>query len=260
MGLVNENMSDKIKIIGIDCAAQPMKMGLAIGLLKNATVTVESVQYGLSDPPKFVADAMQTSMPVLLALDAPLGWPAPMGAALAMHNAAEQVSISPNALFRRDTDRFVKKSIGKQPLDVGADRIARTAWSAVNLLAEIRQLTGEGIPLAWNNDRISDWFCIEVYPAATLEAYGLSSRGYKGKKTEHQAAREKLIFNLGVSLTMSDDVKSKMVSNDDAFDSVICLLAAADFLRGNSMQPENMDTARKEGWIWVRGKRDSGCS
>lgn len=253
-------MNCEVKIVGIDCAVQPKKMGIAVGLLSSGSIKVESIQHGLSNPTQFIADAMQMSIPVLLALDAPLGWPAPMGEELADHYAADRVSVPPNMIFRRDTDRFVKKTIGKQSLDVGADRIARTAWSAVNLLAEVRRLTGSNIPLAWSSGMIHESSCIEVYPAATLEAQGLSSRGYKGNKPVHCESRKNLFAKLNVTLELADYLKRTAVSNDDAFDSLICLLAAVDFLEGKAMRPENIDTARKEGWIWVRSKRDDSST
>ncbi len=39
-------------------------------------------------------------------------------------------------------------------------------------------------------------------------------------------------------------------------DSVLCLLAASDFLADKTYSPpaDKMDTVEKEGWIWVRRK------
>ncbi len=84
-----------------------------------------------------------------LALDAPLGWPAVLGETLGPHIAGESLDGTPNELFRRQTDHFIKAVIGRQPLDVGADRIARTAHAALGLLEQLRQLTGQPVPLAW---------------------------------------------------------------------------------------------------------------
>lgn len=68
-----------------------------------------------------------------------------MGQALNYHYAAEGVSIGPNDLFRRETYRFIKRNVGKQPLDVGADRIARTAHAALKVIEELRLLTSKPI-------------------------------------------------------------------------------------------------------------------
>jgi hypothetical protein len=46
-----------------------------------------------------------------------------------------------------------------------------------------------------------------------------------------------------------------LVDNADAFDSVVCLLAAADFIRGLCYAPPDLTTARREGWIWVKNGR-----
>jgi hypothetical protein len=42
------------------------------------------------------------------------------------------------------------------------------------------------------------------------------------------------------------------VTNDDAFDAVVCLLAGKDFLQGEVYPPADPDQARQEGWIWVK--------
>lgn len=56
-----------------------------------------------------------------------MGWPANMGQVLYNHNTGQLIDVHSNDLFRRETDKFIKKNLRKQPLDVGADRIARTA-------------------------------------------------------------------------------------------------------------------------------------
>ena len=44
------------------------------------------------------------------------------------------------------------------------------------------------------------------------------------------------------------------MENAHVLDSVMCCVAALDFLQGKSIRPrfEDMDKATKEGWIWVR--------
>jgi len=43
-----------------------------------------------------------------------------------------------NAMFRRTTDLFIQTTLKKTPLDVGADRIARTAYATVAVLGNLR--------------------------------------------------------------------------------------------------------------------------
>ena len=85
-------------------------------------------------------------MPALLAIDTPLGWPVRLGCALTNHRAGEPIAADADRLFRRDTDRFIKLKLGKTPLDVGADQIARTAHTALCLLNGLRQCLDETVP------------------------------------------------------------------------------------------------------------------
>jgi hypothetical protein len=61
------------------------------------------------------------------AIDAPLGWPKPLAETLIDHRAGLPIETPANAMFRRTTDLFIQRKLKKTPLDVGADRIARTA-------------------------------------------------------------------------------------------------------------------------------------
>lgn len=71
-------------------------------------------------------------------MDAPLGWPRPLGPALSDHRAGEPIDPPADTLFHRETDGVVHRTVGKRPMEVGADRIARTARSAVELIGELR--------------------------------------------------------------------------------------------------------------------------
>jgi hypothetical protein len=142
-----------IQLIGIDCATEDARIGLAHGSADGADLHVLDARQCSRDQP-----AMQTigewittreHTQTLLAIDAPLGWPAALGEALAGHQAGDAISVGAHDLFRRDTDRFIKRTLGKQALDVGADRIARTAHAALGLLGELRRRLGDAIPLAW---------------------------------------------------------------------------------------------------------------
>ena len=187
----------------------------------------------------------------LLALDAPLGWPEPLGDHLANHLAGDPLCESPNKLFRRATDDFIKDKIDKRPLDVGADRIARTAYAALALLSKLSKHIQYPVSLAWEStfDSIA---AIEVYPAATLIAHGQSAAGYKGK--DGQKARATILSWLTKLIDISVDHKKLLVSNDNALDSVMCVLAGCDFLLNRCYPPTNLALAKKEGWIWVYNK------
>jgi hypothetical protein len=45
--------------------------------------------------------------------------------------------------------------------------------------------------------------------------------------------------------------------DSNALDSVVCVLAAKDFLDDTTFQPESLELAKKEGWIWVYNPNQS---
>lgn len=187
----------------------------------------------------------------LIAFDAPLGWPEALGRALADHRAGAPIGAHGHALFRRRTDIVVKAETGQQPLDVGADRIARTAAAALSLLGEIRARRSSPIPLAWTPDFVDEVAAIEVYPAATLRQLGIVPRSYK--KPMQSEARAAIIQSLS-PLTDLHAVSGTMRINADALDAVVCVIAGADFLAGScrAPSPEERSVADREGWIWFR--------
>jgi hypothetical protein len=242
----------RVTLIGIDCATDPSKVGLALGEFRDGKTRLMGAQLGGRDPSivQTVAGWIRGREPVLLALDAPLGWPAPLGAALVQHVAGEPLRGEPNALFRRDTDRVVKAKIGRLPLDVGADRIARTAHAALALLAALRAVTGQPIPLAWQAEPDVPVSAIEVYPAGTLQAHGLPASGYK--EADRRPVRTAIIDAMAGRLHLPADT-AVLAEQADVLDAALCILAAHDFLCDDVIKPSDPARARKEGWIWVRG-------
>lgn len=234
-----------LTLIGIDCATDNRKIGLALGSLEGEQVTIRALKAGNRREPNAatVVEWIPDKGPTLLALDAPLGWPTQLGNALSNHSAGQHIDVSRNRLFRRATDRIVKQVVGQQPLDVGANLIAHTAHAALELLQELRERTNQPIPLAWD-PQIESIAAIEVYPAGTLTAYGVRARGYKQK--QQREARVEILEALRERVSTA-----LLLSNADVLDAVVCMLAAADFLRGNVIQPEDRALAKKEGWIWV---------
>lgn len=235
-------------IVGIDCATDPEKRGVAFAQFDAGHCTINPVATGLADH-EIAERIVQLKIScdrILFALDAPLGWPDALGKTLAGHQAGQNLNCPANQLFRRETDRFIKDKFKKQPLDVGADRIARTALSALSLLAGISKATGAEVPLAWD-ENFSGVAAIEVYPAATLIAHGLQTTGYK--KPSDQAVRKAIIEGLPKFIQVEDP--APLYANADALDAVLCVLAGVDFLRGDAWPPTT-DMAHKEGWIWVK--------
>ena len=240
-------------LVGIDCATQEERTGLAHGELdEEGHLRVRRVTLGTAgeSAPATVAQWIDGAERFVVALDAPLGWPRALGGALVRHRAGQRMAAEPNALFRRATDSFVHGQLRKMPLEVGADRIARTARAALGLLESIRKRSGRELPLSWAQGEESG--AIEVYPAATLLTRGLKPTGYKTNTHAGRRAREAVVerFAPEVDLRVTRDL---LVENDDLLDAMLCVVAAADFARGICEPPEDSELALREGWIWFRG-------
>lgn len=179
---------------------------------------------------------------MLVALDAPLGWPTALGAALAGHRAGERLEPSVDDLFRRRTDERVRIRLGKRPLEVGADRIAPTAHAALALLEGLRERLGEPVPLLWTPDSPARIGAIEVEPTATRRAWW----------PEDLTDPEQLARWTGSTPSCLAPVSA------DERDAVICTIAGGDFLAGRAEPPPAVDreTADKDGWIWVRNPHE----
>jgi hypothetical protein len=236
-------------VIGVDCATQPKRVGLARATLAEGAWRVDDAFMcsGSDLPLDGISAWLSEEEATLLALDAPLGWPGSMGAVLADHRAGEPLSEPRDRLFNRETDRFVLRLTGKRPLEVGADRIARTAHAALELLAQVRARSGHSIPLAWDHREQAVPAAIEVYPAATLRAYGIDPPSSGRGRPPRGPVLELIANRLDVGSTEWLDGLPR-----DALDAVICVLAGVDFLDGGAMPPEDLDLAVWEGWIWVR--------
>ncbi len=257
-----------MKIVGIDFSTDPKKCGIAFGEVKDQVCTLKEA-FCLNDEELIVKKIQEfiKSNSALIAIDAPLGWPASMGKILCDHTAGEKISTEADKLFSRITDRFVRKKTGKKPLDVGADKIARTAHGALNFIHEIYH----NISLAGKPGYFDDkTYAIEVYPAVTLIQHKILKVGsmaakskfpsYKGKEEANKKERKRIIDKL--TYAYSDVVfdcwqEGNEVCNDHILDAVICVLAGFDFLKSDvyhlkNLTVGNLNTIKKEGWIWFK--------
>lgn len=239
------------RIVGIDSATQPERTGLARACWEDGRLTVEATARprAREDQLTCLRDWLATEEPTLLAVDAPLGWPSGLADGLAGHRAGQPLGQPANALFRRATDRAIQQRLGKRPMDVGADRIARTAHAALELLGTVAEAAEVTIQPAWDPAAWSSPGVVEVYPAATLTALGLHASGYKGDQTER---REALLAELAPRLTIGEADWRAAIASDHVMDALITLIAGGDFLAGLCPAPDDKAQARREGWIWVR--------
>lgn len=246
-------ISAPVTVIGIDCATAAQRIGLARGTWERGDLLLEAATTGAAQDPVDVVASWVEAAPhrALLCLDAPLGWPRPLGSSLVEHRAGAPLRPPSDALFHRYTDACCYRRLGQFPMEVGADRIARTARAALALLQEVRRRTGWPIPLAWNPDHLLRAQAIETYPAATLKARGLPNRGYK-RGAQGRPARQRLLQALADEWRLALDPED-LLANADAFDAALCVLTGGDFLAGRCCPPppDAIETVRQEGWIWT---------
>ncbi len=192
---------------------------------------------------------------VLIAIDAPLGWPDAMRSKkFVQHVASQRVNVSADKLFTRATDRQIERRLNKKPLAVGADRIARTAHAALDFLSELSSELGlETLPLAWSplDVQASAPSVIEAYPAATLLTRGVSTGSYRKRGRQGREDRSRIVRSLP-ELALKSDVDG-VARSDHTVDAAVCVLAGLDFLAAKSEGPNDrlQQQAKREGWIWA---------
>lgn len=246
-------------VIGVDWAASDeTKCGLALAELNDeGSLVVVELLTGREAPerrsaPQVVA-WLRHHPDAVLSIDAPLGWPARLADGVAAHVAGEPLGLmaDASAFFTRATDRFIQQQLRKSPLEVGADRIARTAFSALCLIRELREATGLPLRMAWDPGERG---ILEVYPAATLKVLALGTKIPPYKKPEQHDARRAIAALLANHVRFTTAQRQRAIDSDHLLDAILCTLAGADFERRYAMPPppEARELARREGWIWVR--------
>ena len=253
-------------VIGIDFSTNPRKTGLAVATVSTegerpTAMIREACTASATDRPRLriVSEWIRASSdtPVLIAIDAPLGWPDAMrNQAFSSHVAGHLIDVCASSLFSRETDRRIKVRTSKNPFEVGANLIARTAHGALTFLHDLStELNGPDAKsplLTWSSADIHRPSVIEVYPAATLEAHGISPGSYKKSGIEGRSCREEIVRALR-SHGVEGDVEV-LARNDHLVDAAVCVLAGQDFLTDRAFGPEpgkTMAQAQREGWIWA---------
>lgn len=256
-------------LLGVDVASRLKNIGVAAGVLdEEGRVHVTVAAVGASDalpgratgPTTEAAAhvaawlAEQSDGPVTLGLDAPLGWPRSLALGLAEHAAGDAIPATdgPDRLWRRVTDLDVHARFGKLPLEVGANYIARAAWSGLEILRRYRELRGAPVPVPLAPGPGDA--ALETYPAATLRSWlGEDPGSYKAKDPGPRVALLDRLIEVA-PLTVSDEARAAALAVDHVFDAVVCVLAAGDFAAGRTPAvPEaHRGAAVREGWIHVR--------
>lgn len=239
---------NEVVIIGIDCATELKKVGVAVARWSGKAIVEFQKPFHGDD--SRIAESLAQYLArkhiaardrVLLALDAPLGWPDAMRTELATHSAGRPLATGRQRMFSRVTDRFVRRRTGKTALDVGANLIAKTAHWALEFLEQLREVTREEIPLAWVPGEVRGVMAIEVYPAAERVVRDL-----------HKADAADTLTHPNLSVANLQAHKDVLCASDHLLDAVLCVLAGAAFLNKTSMPipSEHASASRREGWIW----------
>ncbi|MEM9020258.1 MAG: DUF429 domain-containing protein [Planctomycetota bacterium] len=248
----------RVTILGWDCATQPKNNGVAIAEWSAGERTrvlalhvAENDQELLSSIEKVLAQSHCT----LIAADIPLGWPKISCEQLASHHAGMPLPGQIDMFFRRLTDREVYRRLGKLPLEINADRIGRAAWATLNRIEQLRQCTGLVLPLHWHSEPPLTPAILEVYPGGTRRAMGLPNKlSHRYTKEDQVADRRELLKKL--DLVLAPVAQALATENQDAFDALLCVVAAVDVLEGRAVAPttDQLPFAHREGWIWVRNR------
>lgn len=248
-----------VRLVGLDAASPRSKFGYALGRFDPDTLSLVVEHAGLlgdTDDPlrNRVAPFIRGGEQVLVAIDAPLGWPDGLRQLLGNHAAAvpPPTSLSKDDCFRRYTDVVVRQV--KIPLEVVADRIARAAFEALRVLQELRIAADQPLPLAWSPDFVGA-AAIEVYPGATLAVRKLSKTPYKRpNETSGRAQIADALAHAGLLDKLTPQVSERATATDDVLDAILCMVAARDFMMGECVPPgeAHLDQVQREGWIWLR--------
>ena len=95
---------------------------------------------------------------------------------------------------------------------------------------------------------------IEIYPAVTLLAHGISTGSYRKGGNDGRDDRRRIVQSLPGHALKSDIDFDGVARNDQTVDAAVCVLAGLDFLAGKSEGPGDQlrKRAKLEGWIWAK--------
>ncbi len=233
--------------VGIDLAAAPSGTAIAAVSWQYNQAVVEPILTNVTDD---VVLHWMHHPGGAVAIDCPFGWPVKFVELVALHSS-RQLRVDPDLpsgwrreYVLRETDRHLHDTLGVSPLSVAADKIGHVAIRLAALLAQVSphidvRLDGSGA-------------LIEVYPAAALRVWNLTSRGYKG--AANHATRGALVDQLleAAPWLSLGSYEAVVRTSDHALDAVICALVARAKQRDWTEPPTNTALAEVvEGWIHI---------
>lgn len=248
-------MPDNLLLLGIDAAASDAKTGLVA--LEAGSLAVRHVALGKEVPvSQLLAQWLSAHHGAVMAcIDAPLGWPAEYCSILVSHQAGEPIRADKEHFFPRITDKLVHQKLGKRPLEVTANYIARTAHRALQWIGDLNQLTGSAFHLFLDAEKIPYYGLAETYPAGWLISEQLFHKGYK----RDADLRERLLLQIvkRYALGITTEQRTAVIRWEHTFDALLCCLCGLDIVQQRCLSPKDLAVpetiARKEGWIWFKG-------
>lgn len=241
-----------MKTLGVDFATEPSKTAGCVIEWADGRARVVHLEAGLDDEAIIALAAGDVSK---VGIDCPFGWPVAFVDAISRHDTggvwpgreADGTAFR-RLLSLRETDRYVRRTVGKTPLSVSANLIGATAMRLAGLLDRIA-VAGEVV------DRAGYGRFAEVYPSAALLRWGLPSSGYKGTSgREQRTVIVDGLLELLPNLDLRDGDVDRCHQSDHIFDSLVASVTArAAWLGMTNDPPEGTDlmVVAREGWIHV---------
>lgn len=231
-----------MRTVGVDLAAEPTTTAVAVIDWEKHRARVTELKVPADDDTViFHAERAEK-----VGIDCPLGWPDRFVEFVRAHQGGPATTLAGaewrRSLAYRHTDEHVRSTLGLIPLSVATDRIGLTAMRAARLQALLAE-RGHSV------DRAGTGLIVEVYPAAGLRKWELAHRGYKG--TKNVTTLGDLINSLRESAPWLDlgEFEPLCHRSDHALDAVIAALLARAAAFGLTTPPDDLETARTEGWI-----------
>ena len=288
-------------VIGVDLAAQPKDTAYCEIVVNqiSGTATIGMPKSGETDASDgALLEAFSQPNVARIGIDAPFGWPKPFVIALKGHaqsNVWPRYSRRNSRWFGdlalRATDKYVASAADVRPLSVSADKLGTVGMRAAFLLSRAPE------SLAVDRSGTTGHF-VEVYPAAALAQWRISTTNYKKHPRPKQRLSEsqdeyderlrkwpskagwKARHSIGTRITESgldlhglshwiDEAFLQSDHNVDAFVSALVgLMVELDHRLGSKPDREGLTLpipeahkalAEKEGWIALPRRCTLGC-
>jgi predicted nuclease with RNAse H fold len=227
-----------LKLVGIDLSTDPGKCGVCV--LEDALITYVGLGDSALQHPQWLL--VHCAGADVVAIDVPFGWPKPLVDSLASYVIGVPLNRNRRQYQLRTTDLWVKQTLPlSNPKSVSTDKLGSTAIVGTNLLHD---LSRKGFGLSPQESGAHPTV-IEVYPAASLQAWGLS-----GMRKEDVIGSLKQKF----AFTTSKVNGKTILTNAHCFDALIATLTARAYVDGDTSDPPSdipCDVLRAEGWIRI---------